>query len=55
MDEEFAAPPETEFTELPKPQEIFDFLAEYIVGQDAAKRALAVAVYNHYKRIRKPE
>ncbi|MFB9777633.1 ATP-dependent Clp protease ATP-binding subunit ClpX [Brevibacterium otitidis] len=43
---------ETEETELPKPQEIFDFLQEYIVGQEAAKKALAVAVYNHYKRIR---
>ena len=38
--------------ELPKPREIFDFLEEYVVGQDPAKRALAVAVYNHYKRIR---
>ena len=38
--------------ELPKPREIFDFLQEYVIGQDPAKRALAVAVYNHYKRIR---
>ena len=37
--------------ELPKPREIFDFLETYIVGQDKAKKALAVAVYNHYKRI----
>ncbi len=37
--------------ELPKPREIFDFLQQYIIGQDAAKRSLAVAVYNHYKRI----
>ena len=37
---------------LPKPREIFDFLQEYVIGQDPAKRALAVAVYNHYKRIR---
>ena len=37
--------------ELPRPREIFDFLETYIVGQDTAKRALAVAVYNHYKRI----
>ncbi|NLD18659.1 MAG: ATP-dependent Clp protease ATP-binding subunit ClpX [Clostridiales bacterium] len=36
---------------LPKPKEIFDILADYVVGQDEAKRALAVAVYNHYKRI----
>jgi ATP-dependent Clp protease ATP-binding subunit ClpX len=39
-------------SELPKPREIFDFLDQYVVGQDRAKRALAVAVYNHYKRIR---
>ncbi len=38
--------------ELPKPREIFDFLEEYVIGQEPAKRALAVAVYNHYKRIR---
>ncbi|ACV22206.1 ATP-dependent Clp protease ATP-binding subunit ClpX [Slackia heliotrinireducens] len=36
---------------LPRPHEIFDLLSEHVVGQDAAKRALAVAVYNHYKRI----
>ncbi|WP_309068252.1 ATP-dependent Clp protease ATP-binding subunit ClpX [Microbacterium sp.] len=38
--------------DLPKPREIFSFLEEYVVGQEAAKRALAVAVYNHYKRVR---
>ena len=38
--------------ELPKPREIFSFLEEYVVGQEPAKKALAVAVYNHYKRIR---
>ena len=38
--------------DLPKPREIFSFLAEYVVGQDDAKRSLAVAVYNHYKRVR---
>ena len=37
---------------LPKPTEIYSFLDEYVVGQNAAKRTLAVAVYNHYKRIR---
>ena len=36
--------------ELPKPQEIFDFLNQYVIGQEAAKRAMSVAVYNHYKR-----
>ncbi|KQX06740.1 MULTISPECIES: ATP-dependent Clp protease ATP-binding subunit ClpX [unclassified Leifsonia] len=38
--------------DLPKPREIFSFLEEYVIGQEAAKRALAVAVYNHYKRVR---
>ncbi|MDR2565050.1 MAG: ATP-dependent Clp protease ATP-binding subunit ClpX [Bifidobacteriaceae bacterium] len=38
--------------ELPKPREIFEFLDQYVVGQAGAKRALSVAVYNHYKRIR---
>jgi len=38
--------------DLPKPREIYDFLDEYVVGQDQAKRSLAVAVYNHYKRVR---
>jgi ATP-dependent Clp protease ATP-binding subunit ClpX len=38
--------------ELPKPKEIFGFLDEYVIGQEPAKRALAVAVYNHYKRLR---
>jgi ATP-dependent Clp protease ATP-binding subunit ClpX len=38
--------------ELPKPREIYSFLEEYVIGQEAAKKALSVAVYNHYKRIR---
>lgn len=37
--------------ELPKPKEIYDTLSDYVIGQDPAKKALAVAVYNHYKRI----
>ena len=41
--------------ELPKPREIFDFLEQYVIGQDVAKRSLAVAVYNHYKRIQAGE
>jgi len=41
--------------DLPKPKEIAAFLDEYVVGQDAAKRALSVAVYNHYKRVRGQE
>jgi ATP-dependent Clp protease ATP-binding subunit ClpX len=38
--------------ELPKPKEIYAFLEEYVIGQDQAKKALSVAVYNHYKRLR---
>lgn len=38
--------------DLPKPKEIFDFLEEYVIGQEPAKKALSVAVYNHYKRVR---
>jgi ATP-dependent Clp protease ATP-binding subunit ClpX len=38
--------------DLPKPKEIFSFLEEYVIGQEPAKKALSVAVYNHYKRIR---
>lgn len=40
---------------LPKPSQIVDFLGDYVIGQDAAKRTLAVAVYNHYKRIQADE
>ncbi|STB94765.1 ATP-dependent Clp protease ATP-binding subunit ClpX [Corynebacterium amycolatum] len=40
---------------LPRPMEIRDFLDEYVIGQDVAKRTLAVAVYNHYKRLRAAE
>ncbi len=38
--------------DLPKPREIYDFLEEYVIGQQHAKRSLSVAVYNHYKRVR---
>jgi ATP-dependent Clp protease ATP-binding subunit ClpX len=38
--------------ELPRPSEIFEFLNQYVIGQDPAKKALSVAVYNHYKRVR---
>ncbi|MFM1787283.1 MAG: hypothetical protein RL228_1233 [Actinomycetota bacterium] len=41
--------------DLPKPQEIFSFLDEYVIGQDAAKKSLSVAVYNHYKRVKASE
>jgi ATP-dependent Clp protease ATP-binding subunit ClpX len=44
--------PQTVDFDLPKPKEIFDFLEEYVIGQEDAKRSLSVAVYNHYKRVR---
>jgi ATP-dependent Clp protease ATP-binding subunit ClpX len=43
---------DVDLEELPKPLEIFKVLNDYVIGQDRAKRALAVAVYNHYKRIK---
>lgn len=49
--EEFEEIIDTEITGLPKPKEIKDYLDEYVIGQDDAKKTLAVAVYNHYKRI----
>jgi ATP-dependent Clp protease ATP-binding subunit ClpX len=51
IEEELAEPADLQLDELPKPKEIYGFLNDYVVGQDAAKKALAVAVYNHYKRI----
>ena len=38
----------------PRPREMFEFLERYVIGQDDAKKALCVAVYNHYKRVRRP-
>jgi len=52
IDEEFSGADDVTFEELPKPREIFEFLEEYVVGQDEAKKILSVAVYNHYKRVR---
>lgn len=51
IDEEFDEVFETERKELPKPMEIRKILDDYVISQDRAKRSLAVAVYNHYKRI----
>src|SRR6478752_6037757 len=48
MEEELADATEIGMVEMPKPKEIFGFLEQYIVGQEPAKRSLAVAVYNHY-------
>ncbi|MGB5167013.1 MAG: ATP-dependent Clp protease ATP-binding subunit ClpX, partial [Acidimicrobiia bacterium] len=52
IDEELTETEEISFSELPKPHEIFDFLAQYVIGQERAKKVLSVAVYNHYKRVR---
>src|SRR5665648_267411 len=51
LEEELAEAAEVGMVQLPKPREIFDFLEQYVIGQEPAKRSLAVAVYNHYKRI----
>ncbi len=51
IEDELAEASELSLDELPKPREIFTFLEQFVIGQNAAKRSLAVAVYNHYKRI----
>lgn len=55
IEEELAENGNVKLDELPKPTEIRDFLEKYVIGQDTAKRTLAVAVYNHYKRIQAGE
>ncbi|MED3227727.1 ATP-dependent protease ATP-binding subunit ClpX [Bacillus velezensis] len=51
VEEELGTEEEVAFKDVPKPQEIREILNEYVIGQDQAKKSLAVAVYNHYKRI----
>jgi ATP-dependent Clp protease ATP-binding subunit ClpX len=51
IEEELSETPELKLEDLPKPKEIYEFLNDYIVGQEQAKKVLSVAVYNHYKRI----
>jgi ATP-dependent Clp protease ATP-binding subunit ClpX len=52
IEEELTEGGEVSLDELPKPKEIFEFLNDYVIGQEQAKKSLAVAVYNHYKRVR---
>jgi ATP-dependent Clp protease ATP-binding subunit ClpX len=51
IEEDLAEPSEVHFEELPKPTEIFNFVNDYVIGQERAKKILSVAVYNHYKRV----
>ncbi|AMM94088.1 ATP-dependent protease ATP-binding subunit ClpX [Peribacillus simplex] len=51
VEEELGTDEEVEFRDVPKPMEIREILDEYVIGQEQAKKSLAVAVYNHYKRI----
>jgi ATP-dependent Clp protease ATP-binding subunit ClpX len=51
IEEELAEPSELKWDNLPKPREIYEFLDGYVIGQENAKKALSVAVYNHYKRV----
>ncbi|MFC4561248.1 ATP-dependent Clp protease ATP-binding subunit ClpX [Nocardiopsis mangrovi] len=51
IEEELADATELKWDSLPKPREIYEFLDSYVIGQEQAKKALSVAVYNHYKRV----
>jgi ATP-dependent Clp protease ATP-binding subunit ClpX len=51
IEEELHESSDVQFDELPKPREICQFLDQYVIGQDTAKKSLSVAVYNHYKRV----
>jgi ATP-dependent Clp protease ATP-binding subunit ClpX len=51
IEEELSETTELKLEELPKPREIYEFLNDYVIGQEQAKKVLSVAVYNHYKRI----
>jgi ATP-dependent Clp protease ATP-binding subunit ClpX len=51
IDEELTVPTTLDLDHLPKPQDIYDVLNDYVVSQEEAKRTLSVAVYNHYKRV----
>lgn len=51
IEEELSQSSEVRFDELPKPREIYDYVNDYVIGQEQAKKILSVAVYNHYKRV----
>jgi len=51
IEEELSQNTEVRFDDLPKPVEIYEYLNDYIIGQEQAKKILSVAVYNHYKRV----
>ncbi|MBR1715898.1 MAG: ATP-dependent Clp protease ATP-binding subunit ClpX [Treponema sp.] len=51
VEQEYSETPEIEMSEVPTPKEFKEYLDQYIIGQDYAKKALSVAVYNHYKRM----
>ncbi len=51
IEEELSGDIDIELRDVPKPKEIKDILDQYVIGQDSAKKTLAVAVYNHYKRV----
>ena len=51
IEEELSETSELKFDDLPKPREIYEFLNDYVIGQESAKKILSVAVYNHYKRV----
>jgi len=51
IEEELSQSSEVTFDDLPKPREIYEYLNDYVIGQEQAKKVLSVAVYNHYKRV----
>jgi ATP-dependent Clp protease ATP-binding subunit ClpX len=51
IEEELSSSTEVKFDDLPKPREIYEYLNDYVIGQEQAKKILSVAVYNHYKRV----
>jgi len=51
IDEELTAPAQLDLDNLPRPEDIYSVLNDYVVSQEEAKRTLSVAVYNHYKRV----